>query len=696
MDKKPRHVAYIDGLRAVAVLAVIIYHLNAEWLPGGFAGVDVFFVISGFVVALSVSELGPLSLGRFLTYFYARRLVRIVPALVVMLLATFVASAVFIPQAWLSAANQTTGLLAFLGLSNFVLAANTGNYFSPLAEFNPFTHTWSLAVEEQFYLIFPWLFIFWLRAKRSISIGLFAIALVGSFISAIWLSRTDETMAFYMVWSRFWELAIGVLLFQIMRISGRTFDVQTSHHRTSALVGDIGLVMLGAGLILARPDSAPFPSCVLPTLGTALILGGLHSAHRGLAHFILTRRFMVLIGKMSYSLYLWHWPVFTLFRWTVGLEPDQHGSQILALLLTVGLSVLSYLFVEQPPRKAARHASKAMAITAGLVFTASGLIASNYIAQNQWRLSRNTVTLNAADWYPNQGFADTDDSGCVVSRELTPIGTGFYLTITRHGCAKPVTGPRIFAIGDSHALGYEGMFKVYTMQTGAPVVLYNNGGCPFISLKLGGEDSENCQLNARVALADMKGKLQKGDVVFLASLRLPRFADQWVRFRDEDTKKQVFGEAAVKQRTQSIVDGKAIVQDLTSLGARVIFEAPKPVFRSPAFRCAESYSHINPLCEGGSSIDRAELEALREPLLLGEQEISASSPNVSIWDPFPVLCPAGPTCSQYSQDGKPIYFDGDHVSGYGNRLLAPSFTSFVVGTELATNGLAEPSQSKKN
>ncbi|WP_241300312.1 acyltransferase family protein [Burkholderia cenocepacia] len=131
MEKKPFHANYIDGLRAIAVLSVVIYHLNAKWLPGGFAGVDVFFVISGFVVAMSVSELGPIKLHRFLAYFYARRLVRITPALVGMLLVTFLASALFIPEAWLSSSNQKTGLFAFLGLSNFVLSSNTGNYFSP-------------------------------------------------------------------------------------------------------------------------------------------------------------------------------------------------------------------------------------------------------------------------------------------------------------------------------------------------------------------------------------------------------------------------------------------------------------------------------------------------------------------------------------------------------------------------------------
>ncbi|MCW5569427.1 MAG: acyltransferase, partial [Dokdonella sp.] len=135
--------AYIDGLRAIAVLGVIAYHLDSGWLPGGFAGVDVFFVISGFVVSASVARWNGSGLGGFLAYFYARRIRRIVPALVFCLLSTSLACTLFIPFAWLSSAIETTGRYAFFGLSNLYLASHNESYFSPTAEFNPYTHTWS-------------------------------------------------------------------------------------------------------------------------------------------------------------------------------------------------------------------------------------------------------------------------------------------------------------------------------------------------------------------------------------------------------------------------------------------------------------------------------------------------------------------------------------------------------------------------
>jgi peptidoglycan/LPS O-acetylase OafA/YrhL len=151
----PAYIPAIDGLRAIAVLSVIIFHANfLGILPGGFTGVDMFFVISGYVISQSLSERferADLGFADYLKDFYRRRFLRILPALLVVLFASFLASAMFMPQFWLSELMNRTGLAAFFGFSNFVLAWNTDTYFSPSAELNPYLHTWSLAVEEQFY-----------------------------------------------------------------------------------------------------------------------------------------------------------------------------------------------------------------------------------------------------------------------------------------------------------------------------------------------------------------------------------------------------------------------------------------------------------------------------------------------------------------------------------------------------------------
>lgn len=220
----------IDGLRALAVLSVMLYHLNgAGWLPGGYVGVDLFFVISGFVVSASLAASSERSFLKFLAEFYARRLARILPALVVMLGVAALVAALFIPRAWLSFFSERTAVAAFLGISNWVMEQDTGDYFGPLAEFNPFTHTWSLGVEEQFYLICPLLLFLWLRTKssREAPASIWPVTLLvmlggASLIGAAWATQAKPAAAFYAIQFRFWELAAGAILFQVSSVRAPT------------------------------------------------------------------------------------------------------------------------------------------------------------------------------------------------------------------------------------------------------------------------------------------------------------------------------------------------------------------------------------------------------------------------------------------------------------------------------------------
>ena len=165
-NSSTRYVKHVDGLRAIAVLSVIVYHLNSAWLPGGFAGVDVFFVISGFVVTASLAPHAHERWGQYIVGFYHRRLTRIIPALLVTLSFTSIVYLLLVSRSWLSGQTQDVAALAFIGASNWALATQSDAYFAPRAEFNPFTHTWSLGVEEQFYLVAPWLIFLALRPGR--------------------------------------------------------------------------------------------------------------------------------------------------------------------------------------------------------------------------------------------------------------------------------------------------------------------------------------------------------------------------------------------------------------------------------------------------------------------------------------------------------------------------------------------------
>lgn len=692
------YLPYIDGLRAVAVLAVLIYHLKASWLPGGFTGVDIFFVISGFIVSASVGTLNRTGFLSFMLFFYARRIQRIAPALLVCLASTALATALIVPSAWLSDNIPRTGLFAYFGLSNLLLAKTSNDYFSPVSEFNPYTHTWSLGVEEQFYFIFPLLFFGWLAGgawRRRTSLMFAGVALL-SLVNAVWLGQANPTFAFYLITSRFWELGAGVLLYQIMVYRGHRFDESGAPAPRSHQIGPVlSLVLIGYGFAMADPHGVPFPGAIAPVLGTLGLLGFLHRQARDTYLMkTLTNRSVVYVGKISYSLYLWHWPVFTLFRWTVGLELPAYRAA--AVLLAFGCAVASYTLVEKPVRQmpALRRAPRYAVVAAGLASVASFFWVTTIINNAQPAISMSQVTRNAQDWYPYGSSHSAALPGCVVTTRKTDISKEHFLTYQRENCGLPAAAPRLFAIGDSHALGYAPMYMQYALETGAPVFFYRNGGCAFLSLR-GSEASARCRENGEAAVEDMLTRLRPGDVVFLPSLRLPRFAGLENPDGAEDVEQKIFGAEAVRVREEASAEAERVLRKLSDAGARIVLEAPKPIFRSAIYMCSESYSWSNPVCKGGTSVPREELLHLRSPIVAAFRQLQDTVPNTRVWDPFPLLCPPADQCSAF-RDGRPTFFDTDHVSGYGNRLLFPFFRDFVLdaaGSDLARAAMgstAEP------
>jgi peptidoglycan/LPS O-acetylase OafA/YrhL len=665
-SKSLTYAPYIDGLRAVAVLSVMAYHLNGAFLPGGFTGVDVFFVISGFVVAAAAADAGTLSVRGFLAWFYGRRLFRIAPALIVCLLVTTLAFTMLIPSALMSDAIQKAGTAAFFGLSNFALVKSNNDYFAPLASLNPFTHTWSLAVEEQFYLVAPAIFILWARGRRGLAVAVTVAALVASMLCAWWLGRGQPVLAFYMIYSRFWELAAGVLLFQMLALTGHPFGGARPASWVATGGATLAAAALAVGLATATPNSTPFPGGILPVLGTLGLLGFLQGRPSGgplLA--ALTLPPVRYVGKISYSLYLWHWPVYVLFRWTAGLE--DWPCYAAALAVTFALAACSYHFVEGPPRRRlarwpyARH----MAVWAGLLALLAGYGIATGIFALRPVISVSTVQRHYSDWWPYGSSTDPAFPGCKITATHTPLAVEAFSTFTRTGCDDKVTFPhQVFVIGDSHAAGYLELLKKLTMQTGAVAQLYYVPRCPFIGLET--PTSGNCAAFNRAAAADVIARVRPHDVVFLPSLRLS-FGDYT----------QAPGMAA-----QNLAAGEAealpILQKLSTAGADVVFEAPTPFFASPAYRCADWIDHANPLCHG-STVKRKDLEAERAGILAAYAKFQALVPNVYVWDPASVLCGAD-ECSEFA-NGRPLFYDDNHLSGYGNIFLLPSFKAFIFALE---------------
>ncbi len=681
----------IDGLRAIAVLSVMLYHLSASWLPGGFVGVDIFFVISGFVVSASLAHAPRDRFHRFLAFFYARRLARIGPALVLVLVVSALVATLLIPRAWLSQFNEKTALYAFFGLSNWALQTNADTYFAPRAEFNPYTHTWSLGVEEQFYLVFPFLFFAWVTFSdrkwgRFFAIAVLAACGVGSFIACVYATKVAPATAFYSIFCRFWELAVGVLLYQLTAQAGA---------RAPRRPGPVAAVLPWAGAIailvtFAYANASAFPWfwALPPVLGAACIIGGERAAVMHPLRRVLGHSAFVWIGKRSYSLYLWHWPVFVVLRWTIGI--DDVATRVAGVALSFALAAISYRWVELPVRHHAvlLRQLPIVRIALLLLLIVAGWGMTRAIFSQQKVLSLSASSRNADEWHVSSRMPGSlllspqFPRRCEVSMEFRALAGGQVISYLPAKCdANIAAAPRrLSVIGDSHATAYSPMFDQLSAETGIRVNVYTSPGCAFLDLRMPMNIGRGpaCLEFAKAATQDVSGQAKPGDVVFLAALRQPRFSDQWAAFNEADVLAAAQNDIAKQWLQQARDEAPALLQPLFASGLVVLFDAPKPMYKGPPFRCVDAFNAVNPVCRGGLAQSRAALQALRAPVVANIAALAAQFPQIRVWDPFPLLCPAE-TCS--AMDGHhPLYFDGDHISAYANAKLYPAFRDVIMST----------------
>lgn len=679
----------IDGLRALAVLSVMVYHLKASWAPGGFIGVDIFFCISGYVVTASLVDSKYQKFLPFVGEFYARRFARILPALTLVLVVSALLSTLFIPFAWLSVFSEKTGLYAFWGLSNWVMQKNVDTYFAPRAEFNPYTHTWSLGVEEQFYVIAPLLIYFWLAlqshkkpAIKSIPTVLLLALCGSSLVLAVWASARQPEVAFYFVGARFWELGWGSALFLIGRYPFWAGVWKPKAAKSIAAL--VGLGAIGASLWGADAQHFPWPWALIAVGGTGLLLMS-HSDHQGSwVHRLLGHASLVWIGKRSYSIYLWHWPVYVLLRWTVGIHTPK--LMAIAVLTTFAAAALSYRFFEVPLRYNAtlQRRSPVFRIVVFALFPALGFLSAHYLFKNRNHVSLSVVSKTASDWYTNDRmpYVNAQDRLCQADLQITPVGGGVEYKYVASQCKGPASSRTLTVMGDSHARAYHPMFDQLTAETGVTIAIYEFAGCPYIDFRLPMNHLRpgGCAEFTKLITDKVVASSQPGDLVFLPSLRIQRFGDQWASFHIGDMMAAMYGDTV--NREAAFVDAKHWVSQLSSRGLKVVFEAPKPIFKAPAFRCSDWFNQSNPICEGNNRQDRRYLEELRAPIVAQMKQLTDEFKGVDIWDPLYVLCP-NDVCTT-TLNGKSLFFDGDHPTAYGNVVLYPHFKN-KVQTVLGAN-----------
>lgn len=358
----------IDGLRALAVLPVMLFHAGFDAFRGGFVGVDVFFVISGFLITSII--LAEKDSGKFsLVGFYERRARRILPAL-------FVVMAVCLPFAWMwlspnDLKDFSQSLLAVSVFASNILFWKESGYFDAAAELKPLLHTWSLAVEEQFYLLFPLCLMFAWRLGRRFTAGLLFTAAITSLVLAHWGAYHQPAASFFLLPTRGWELAAGALV-ALFAVKGRVVAVGIATRQSAGIIG----LMLILYPVFAFDRTTPFPSLytLVPVLGTVLLI--LFATPATIVGKLLGASPLVGLGLISYSAYLWHQPVLAFARHRVMGEPSE-GWLLLLLGFSLALAFLTWSLVERPFRSRHRFTQSQVFIAgavASVLFMALGLL----------------------------------------------------------------------------------------------------------------------------------------------------------------------------------------------------------------------------------------------------------------------------------------------------------------------------------
>ena len=637
----------IDGLRAIAVIPVILYHAGVAGFQGGYVGVDVFFVVSGYLItSIIVTELAE---GRFsLRGFYERRVRRIFPALFLVVAVSMPAALIILVPEHLENFGQSV-IATALFVSNFFFYFESG-YFDGPADLHPLLHTWSLAVEEQFYLFFPLLLLFAARWKLPLAGVIAAFALM-SFAVGAWQVSADPAAAFYLLPGRFWELMAGALL-AVLPLAG------LRSRATGAFMVLTGVLLICAAVV-TFDERLPFPgmAALLPVFGTLAIIHGGRTANPVSA--LLGSRPLRQVGLISYSLYLWHFPLMVFARHLI-VRPFSAAEIVVILLLTVVLSLASWRYVEQPFRaKRGRIGVRALvraAVVTVLVCVAFGLF-TDFSNGAPWRFGEQAQALLRA--------SEDRDTACLRQGRDCHIGPADR-------------SPRFLLWGDSHASALLPAFRAAGDALGVPgqAVLYP--GCPPVTgYRRQGRNGPACadavDRGLRAAL------MPEMEMVFLASRWTLVFEES--RYGFEGGRPLVLLEAEtgdVAGSRRLLEKGlHDVVQRLEEAGKRVVLIGPVP--------------------EMGWHVPHVLAQRLRFQHLLGDTVLTpdpasfmerngatielltevAERHGARLVLPHRWLCDPGGAC-RVLKDGRPLYFDTDHLTITGAGELTDMIRPYLA------------------
>lgn len=607
----------IDGLRAIAVLSVLFHHLNADLLPGGFIGVDVFFVISGYLITSQVYK--EVCGGSFsIQQFYQRRINRIAPALVVVTMTTLIAGAILLSPADLIKLGKSA-IYAMLGLSNIFFWQQYGNYFAGNAGEAPLLHTWSLGVEEQFYVVWPLLVLGLAKLGHKRMATALAVLTIGAVATSEAGINVAASASYYLLPTRFFELMMGGLLGLLLAHN------QSVSRINSVLSLSVGISLIGGSLLLLdKTSSFPGVNAIWPCLGAALIIWS--GTNPQPISRILTSRPMVFVGLISYSLYLWHWPIIAFLNYSnIPISP---AVGFFVVIMSMILAWLSWRYVEIPMRKSGVALSFPRVVIRRFVIPVVALVLIGLTMAYTNGLSSRFDPRVAEFERVIESKPDVLRSGCHVP-------TAMYSTPPSDNCRLGVKKAELdgILIGDSFANHFSGTVDLMAKAEDIAFMDYTMDGCPPI---LGYNTGKGAVYAQRC--------LKRNEAVY-ALLTNNRYARVVLAGSWPADKK------AGEQLTSSI-------ETILKAGSKVtVILANESISRASSCPVRRLMHGTTAQCERPKNGPPAYFN-----------DIASRFPGVHFLDPNRVIC-RGNLCDPVLDD-IPLYRDDAHLNDMGARLIA--------------------------
>jgi peptidoglycan/LPS O-acetylase OafA/YrhL len=640
----------IDGLRAIAVMAVIFYHLGAQYLPGGFIGVDIFFVISGYLITSIIAR--EIKEQRFsLLQFWERRVRRIFPALFAVLAATTIAAYVIFlyPNDFLEFGRSLLTQSIFL-INIFFMRQE--DYFAASPDTLPLLHTWSLAVEEQFYLFFPILLLLLFRWRRAWLLPTLTVLTVASFLLSVyfsvytpgysftipglphvWGGATHATAAFYLLPTRAWELLMGALL-AITALRPQSLI-------RAEILAHIGLILLTLSILMTT-ESLPFPGFIalLPVIGTSLLIYA-NSAHKTTVATILSYKPIVGIGLISYALYLWHWPIIVFSHYLTFTIPTVLLNTTI-LSLTGVLAVLTYHYIETPFRHrkilAKRsHLFLVAAVGLGIFFSIGLYIHTNHGLPERAPESASVVASAVADINPRRYECFQNNY-----RQLTPGSDPCLM-----GTSQALDEVSFILWGDSQADTLMPAFDKAAEELGVTGAFFAIGGCaPLLHTQTLSTDAKCEQLKHAVTSFVASNNITH---IFIIGAWSPTYttADGTIIALDNLLKETI---ATLNKDGLRITLIDTPPNQPTYNDRQAFLELARGKSSSFTSISTEQYLHIH-----------ADIHDILRKF---------ATSGISVLFPHETLCETD-TCTLIDADNKILYRDATHLNTYGAMKLHP-------------------------